>query len=383
MKRVALVLALAAAPGCGGASKSAEPSSPEERALMALAQGDFDGSEGHLRGVRTPSAKHLLAKVLLLRNRPAEAMPLLRSLLPEKHQDVASVLDAQAVVPDLIAAAIRMDDFATAAVWSARVGDPALARKYEVLAKAVGYLTDRNWEESTVDLVSMNPLPLVQGSVNGMRGIFLLDTGLGEILLDRDYAKRAGVSVIGVRGGGTLDEGAVSSVGLGRLTVRNVPVQLGRLATHSVVRIDGAIGLAFLMHFDFAIDYRRAKLVLRKPGGAVDAPRSSVPAILGGDRHLLVAARVNGTVQTFAGVNTGISGVTIAVSPTFLQANPFDVTEVTAGTLRLARPPVNKNAFPVGLDGAFGLPVGFVLGHQALASRVLRLDPRSMRLSLD
>ena len=40
-------------------------------------------------------------------------------------------------------------------------------------------------------------------------------------------------------------------------------------------------------------------------------------------------------------------------------------------------------AFPLGLDGSFGLPVGFVLGHQAFASRVLRLDPRSMRLSID
>ena len=389
MKRFALLLALAVAPGCGGGPAPSAADSPEERALEALARGEFDAAEGHLRGAKQPTAVHLLAKIHLLRNRPAQAMPLLRSLLPEKHQDVASVLDAQAVVPDLISAAVRMDDFATASTWSARVGDPVLARKYEVLAKAVGYLVDRDWDEATVDLVSMNPLPLVQGTVNGLRGIFLLDTGLGEILLDREYAKRAGVSVIGLQAGGTVDEGVVTSVGLGRLNVRNVPVQLGRLATHSVVRVDGAIGLSFLMHFDFSIDYRRAKLVLRKPGVSADAARSSVPAILGGDRHLIVAGKVglagreNAPVQTFAGVNTALSGVTIAVSETFTQANPGEVREITAGPLRLARPTVNRNAFPVGLDGAFGLPVGFVLGHQSLTSRVLRLDPRSMRLSID
>jgi hypothetical protein len=282
-----------------------------------------------------------------------------------------------------------MDDYATASTWSARVGDPVLARKYEVLAKAVGYLVDRDWEEAIVDLVSMNPLPLVQGSINGLRGIFLLDTGLGEILLDREYAKRAGVSVIGLQAGGTVDEGVVTSVGLGRLNVRNVPVQLGRLATHSVVRVDGAIGLGFLMHFDFTIDYRRSRLVLRKPGGSADVPRASVPAILGGDRHLLVAGKATlagreGTpVQTFAGVSTALSGVTIALSETFAQANPGEVREVSAGSLRLTRPAVNRNAFPLGLDGSFGLPVGFVLGHQAFASRVLRLEPRSMRLSID
>lgn len=389
MMRFALALVLIAAPGCGGGPKPSAGSSPEEAALTALAGGEFDAAEGHLRGAKTPSAIHLLAKIHLLRNRPGEALPLLRSLIPTEHKNVASVLDLQAVVQDLVSAAVRMDDFATASTWCARTGDPVLARKYEVLAKAVGYAQDRDWEDSTVDLVSMNPLPLVQGSVNGLRGIFLLDTGLGEILLDRDYAKRAGVAVIGVQGGGTLDEGVASSVTLGRLNVRNVPVQLGRLASHSVVRIDGAIGLAFLLHFDFTIDYRRAKLVLRKPGGSADAPKVSVPAILGGERHLLVAGKVvvagmeDKPLQTFAGVNTALAGVTIAVSQQFLLSNPGEIREATAGPLRLARPPVNRNAYPTGLDGSFGLPVDFVLGHQAFTSRALRLDPRAMRLSID
>jgi hypothetical protein len=384
MKQLALATALALALGCGGGAPAAAAATPEERALDALAKGEFDAAEGHLRGAKNPEAVHLLAKIHLLRNRPAEAAALLRTLLPtQEHKTVASVLDMQAVAQDLVAAAVRMDDFNTAHQWCARSDNQVLARKYEILAKAVGYLQDRDWEESTVDLVNMTALPLVQGSVNGLRGIFLLDTGLGEILLDRDYAKRAGVSVIGLQAGGTLDEGVATSVTLGRLNVRNVPIQLGRLATHSVVPINGAIGLSFLMHFDFTIDYRRAKLVLRKPGSGTDAPRNAVPAILAGDRNLIVKGKLNGSIETFAGINTGISGVTIAVAEQLLQQHPGEIREALAGPLRLTRPPVNTNAFPTGLGGSFGLPVGFVLGHQAFTSRALRLDPRSMRLSIE
>jgi len=142
---------------------------------------------------------------------------------------------------------------------------------------------------------------------------------------------------------------------------------------------EGAIGLQFLMHYDFALDYRHSRLVFRRAGGVLGGQQ----ALLAGDRYLLLNGLINGKDRTFIGIGSSLKGVTLAVSDLVADQFASGLAELSAGPLKLVKPALDPKAFPAGLDGSFGVPVGFVLGHSALRNHVVRLEPRSMRLAID
>ena len=92
-----------------------------------------------------------------------------------------------------------MDDFQSASKYFALSGEPVLARKYQILASSVGYLMDARWSESRISLLATQPVPVVRMTVNGHPGLFIVDTGLDEILLDRTFASRVRVKGFGMR----------------------------------------------------------------------------------------------------------------------------------------------------------------------------------------
>ena len=51
--------------------------------------------------------------------------------------------------------------------------------------------------------------------------------------------------------------------------------------------------------------------------------------------------------------------------------------------MKLAKPSIDAKAFPSGLEGSFGIPIAFVVGPAALRGKVLRVEPRSMRVAID
>jgi hypothetical protein len=375
MKRAAFFLLAAA---CGGRS-AAVP----EAALEAYHRGDLDGAGQLLRGARGTDALRLRAKILLLKNRPREAADAIGAI-PEKERDLHAW-------QDLALACVRSDEFADASRLFRLLGEEISAQKYAALAKNTGYLLAGDAEETRVEFAADEPLALVLARVNGKTGAFTLDTGAGEVVLDRDYAKAAGVKGIGLRTEafrGTFDQGIADELTLGRFAVRNVPVQLGRTARAGSMRVDGAIGLSLLMHFDFTIDYRRSRLVLRRVGRAGDpfdrstGAEAGLPALIAGDRHLLVPAKADGKTETLACLATGLAGLAAAPSASHLQQHgPAQV--VTLGSLEVPRPGTDTRPFPAGLDVSLGLPVGFVLGHDAFKGRSVRLDPRAMRLVIE
>jgi len=371
VKKLAWAVMLIAGCGGGAAPKSGTGLDP---ALDACARGDLDGAEALVRGSRDLESIHLRARILMLRNRNAEAIELLAPLLQGKTKTYEGMERQQRVIPDLALAFVRQDDFLNAAKTYAMMGDVILARKYETLGRTVAYSSNIGTDELAADFFVSDPLPVVSGTVNGRRALFVIDTLLDQVVLDRDFARRAGVEPVG----GSSDEATALEVGLGKLVVKNVPLHLGQALEIGTLRPDGAIGLQFLMHYDFTLDYRRGRLVLRRAGGALPG----VPVILAGDRYLLVEGKVNGLEKTFVGIGTSLKGVTLAASD-YWSGQGGEVRECTAGPLRLVKPALDAKAFPAGLDGSFGVPVGFVLGHAALRNRVLRLEPRSMRLLIE
>ena len=358
--------------------------------IEAFQKGDFDRAEALYKGGTDLDSRLLMARLHLLRNRPTQAVALLHPLaapyepftrksMPTKYDDIQ--LHGR-VLQELCQAYVRADDYFNAAQVSWALGDNILSKKYAALANTVSYLTTPDWTESSVGLEGIDPLPHVLMSVNGRTGLFLIDTSIDEIVIDRDFAKDAGLTGHGLRTTNynvSYDESVADAVALGKLAVKSVPVHLGRLAPISKLRADGSIGLSFLMHFDFTLDYRRQRLTLRRAGTPLPG---GLPAVLAGDRYLLVQGSVNGKAGSWMAVNTAMQNVVVAASER-VAAAVDPVREIAAGALRLSQPPLDAASFPTGLDGGFGFPVSFMLAHHALRDRSVRLEPRSMRILIE
>ena len=384
MSRILLVLTAAACfAGCGGSSKaSAGPSlRGMDGALDAFQRGNYEEADALLSRDASLEAAFLRGRLLLLRNRNLEAARVLAPLDRKAKKFSEFDLIGQAHL-FLARAHLRSDDYLKASKYFALSGDRVLARKYQVLASAVGYLTDSRWKESRVSLLATDPVPVVRMTVNGLAARFIVDTGMDEILLDRTFASRVKAKGFGVRVRGyqrNYDEAIVDEIRLGSLRVRNVPVQIGRLTPIAAVKAAGAIGLGFLMRFDFTLDFKRGRLVLRRP----QEKFTGQTALLGGDNYLLVPGKLNGSIQTHVAVHTGLAGVTVAASENFLQVLGQELSELQVGPLRLVNPPVDVPSFPTGLEASYAVPVGFVLGPAALRGRSIRLDPRTMTFRLE
>jgi hypothetical protein len=364
--------------GCGADGSGRRPATANaasaDAALDAAARGDVDAAEALLIGARDPDSQRLRARFLMMKNRNREAVEILAPLVSEKVKDMEELERRQRVLPELALAYVRLDDFMSASAIARICGDAMLARKYEALSRTVAYSSNLGTDEVPVDFFVTDPLPIVAGTVGGLRALFVVDTLLDQIVLDRDFARRAGV--VGIGG---ANEALLPELSLGRMTVKNVPIHLGTSMEIGSIRPEGAIGLQFLMHYDFTLDYRHSRLVFRRAGGAV----AGQPALLVGDRYLLLSGLMNGKERTFVGIGSSLKGVTLAVSDLVGDPPGSGLAELTAGPLRLVKPVLDPKAFPAGLDGSFGVPVGFVLGHVALRNRVLRLEPRSMKLAID
>jgi hypothetical protein len=312
----------------------------------------------------------------MMRNRNREAIEILVPLLQGKAKTYEDIEQQSQVLPDLALAYVRQDDFLNASKVYGMMGEAVVAKKCEMLSRSVAYSSNLGADEASVEFHVTDPLPVVAVTVNGLRALFVVDTMSDQVLLDRAFARKAKIDAVGLRGAGSFDEATATEIGIGRLTVKNVPVHLGDPMELGRLRVDGILGLQFLMHFDFTLDYRRSRFTLRKAGGTVQGQ----PAYLAGDRYLLTGATLNGTTRTFVAVGTSLKGVTLASSELFPAA---EVREFAAGAVKLAKPALDPRAFPAGLEGSFGVPIGFVLGHAALRGRVLRLEPVSMKMSID
>ena len=92
----------------------------------------------------------------------------------------------------------RQDDFARAAPLYRLTGREAVARKLESFAGREPYRIESGGSPGTqVPFIRTDPLPFVRAAVNGREGRFLIDTGGGELILDRRFAARVGAVAFG------------------------------------------------------------------------------------------------------------------------------------------------------------------------------------------
>jgi hypothetical protein len=333
----------------------------------------------------------------------------------------------------------RQDRFAdTASIFHEAVGPVAagpledlqgLSRQMELLDNQTSYEIEGP-DESRVDFVVTDPLPVVEVSCNGSPpAYFIIDTGGAEVILDREWAEeiRAEIagSLTGTYGGGKTAEtglGKIQSMNIGDFTVRNVPVHTLETTSFSSIfdglEIKGVVGTRFLMHFLSTVDYPNGVLVLRRltPENRLNLEQQiaesgaeTIPFWLI-DMHYIVAwGSVNDLEPTLFFVDTGLAGKGFTAPEPVLQAAGIAVdwsqaredigggglyrcTDILVERLTLGEGPdeiVEENVPGDAMENPssilgdkLGFHIGGLVSHQFFRDYALTFDFTGMRLVL-
>ena len=135
----------------------------------------------------------------------------------------------------------RFDRFKEAAFLFGEVAGPfpigpfkelsVRGRQLALFEKDTPYIIDGE-DETDIEFVVLDPLPVVKVSVNGSKPVnFFIDTGGEEIILDRNFAKEIGAIIVGevpqeYAGGkkGLTGYGKINTLSIGGMLVKNIPV---------------------------------------------------------------------------------------------------------------------------------------------------------------
>lgn len=174
---------------------------------------------------------------------------------------------------------VRQDQFARAVPLLRQTGDDADAAAATQYAALTGIPYQIRGAESTrVPIVAIDPLPVIEASLNGVSRAFVYDTGASTINFSQELADELGLtsvsSVTGRSGNGqvaTLYFGVLESLRIGEIEVRNFPVSWGSFAVPAPPNGPtpvGAIGTVLFYHFLTTLDYQGRGFVLRRKSEA-------------------------------------------------------------------------------------------------------------------
>lgn len=400
----------------GALAKEPSPFVNINRAEAAFGLGDFRKAD-ELAGLVLDSdpqnfrALHLRGRVAVLENRLGQAEQLLQQALAVRttHRETRALL-AETYY--------RQDRFAEAAPLLASIGEEAKAAKLAAFGERPPYRM--RGERAVLSFLQTDPLPVVELSINGSEpAAFLLDTGGGELILDREWAAELGIESVGAsRGtfGGdrrtAVDHGAVGAVALGDVALRNVPIQMLDTSPFSRVapghEIRGVLGTVVLYRFRATIDYPGGRLVLEPRLGDVgekpEDPEGTVriPFWMAGDHLIVAPGRVNDADPLLLLVDTGLAGAAFTGPKSTLDEAGVELVPQSAGTgiggggevtvvpfllerLRLgelerSQMPGLFGPFPESLEHGKGFRIGGLVSHAFLRPFAVTFDFEAMEL---
>jgi hypothetical protein len=177
---------------------------------------------------------------------------------------------------------------------------------------------------------------------DGRVGRFLLDTGVGEALLDPHLASAAGVTPFGEEAihfpagpAGRVEHGLLSQLALGELVIEGVPVQVydtrAAMAGLLPLPVDGVIGSRLLSRLPVALDYARRELRLGDAMGG-DSDETGTPFYWAADQYPLVPARLNDRLDTLLFLDTGLSSTAFGLSLSSAQAAKVELAPRPKGS---------------------------------------------------
>lgn len=355
------------------------------------------------------------------------ALALYRNDLDTAEQRLQGALkiapDSKQVKRVLINVYYRGDNFAKAAPLYRAIGDDTAAAKFESFKDLKPYEISGNADVTHVRFVVSDPLPLIEAKLNGRSVNFLIDTGAAELYIDPDVAKKAKVPQFGsmtrkgYAGGrkATTGVGRVDSVTLGKITIRNVPVQILGTRRFSAAahgkRVDGVLGICLLSHFLTTFDYPKGELVLRPK--RPDQPRpfedlvkngqgQAMPFWMAGDHFIVTWGKVNRSPPLLFFVDTGLAGGGFVCPATTLKdagikapqgsevegiggggtlrAVEFKVPYLSLGGVEARDIQSYLGVFPPTLEYGEGFRIAGIVSHEFFRPYSLTFDFRGMRL---
>ena len=228
--------------------------------------------------------------------------------------------------------------------------------------------------------------------MNNLDGLFLLDTGAPELILDPEFAKYANVPMT-VRPGAPAASGSgvfgrVAKVILPGLEMDDVPAMMlntkGLSALARKKRLAGVIGTEFLSHFRPTLDYVHDRLILEphdapaRTGGAI----AEIPFWFIGDHFLVAPGRLDKAPKQLFLVDTGLGSYAFTAPQSSLHdaaipvptpngaprgaSSPgatFPIARLSLGSLEEKNLQGVYGAFPIPLENALGVHVGGIVSH--------------------
>jgi predicted aspartyl protease len=405
---VGMVVALALAGSAAAAPKAVDEA---DRQFFA---GNFARAQGLYAAVpasnpRYEVALRQLGAIALYENRLDEAEQALRlAVLQDPTDSKADLLLAEA--------ASRRGNFAGAATWLRQAGRGERAAAYEAFGNAQPYRIASADRAARVPFVETDPLPAVEMSVNGVNGLFLIDTGAAEIVLDPAFAGKADVAGSGgdtglFAGGKTANVvyARIGEIALGSLEVADVPAVLlstaGFASAAGGKAVAGVIGTKLLSRFRATIDYPHGVLTLEPADAPSPRDRAiEIPFLMVRDHFLLARGQVNDGPEHMLFVDTGLAGyaftapvstlrdagIALPMLPEQSAATPvgqsaaqaFDIRSLSLGSLRRKNLKGLYGPFPPQLESSTGVHIGGIVSHAFFRPYAVTFDFARMRLTL-
>ncbi len=376
---------------------------------LLFEQGEFDRARAAYQAVpksnpQYQEAQRQLGTIALYQNHLGEAETLLTNARTLNPADLRCA--------GLLAETLhRQGRFTEMAQLLRQIGRPEREAEFQLFGKAAPYRISGHPGTATIELQFTDPLPVVQAKVNGFDGLFLVDTGAPEIILDPEFALYAHVQSSGGKsaaaGRAAISFGRIAQFAFPGLETDDVPAML--LSTRGLSmfarnkRIAGVIGTEFLAHFRTTIDYVHDRLVLEPRDAPAHAGGSiaEVPFWLVGDHFLLAQGRLDqGPKQMFL-VDTGIAGTTFTAPASTLQdagiavpvpqgpvknvigvppSAKFPIAKLALGSLAQAKLNGVYGTFPPGLEKGLGVQVGGIVSHKFFEPYAVTFDFERMTI---
>jgi len=297
-----------------------------------------------------------------------------------------------------------------------------MAKKLESFDAQTPYETDSEFDQAVIPFIVTEPLPLVRVVINGVHeGNFIIDTGGGELILDTAFAKQCDAELFGAEKGngfgggkaGIFGHGKISTISLGALDARNVPVNTISLRHIELagIKIDGVIGTVFLYQFLSTIDYKKGCLVLRNKekhsfSNILGQTKGSfvVPFAMAGDHYMVSHGSLNDCDNMLWFIDTGLAGVaftcplsTIKKGKLAVQKNkrsrgeggggyfdiyPFEVGTICLDTLCVRNVQGEFGVFPSLLEHGLDFKIDGMLSHEYFKGFSLTIDFKRMKYIL-
>lgn len=377
-----------------------------QKAEQLFEQGQFDQARAIYQTVPKgnkfyQTALRQLGTLALYRNRLSEAELMLtnaRALNP---------VDGRAVT-HLAEAYVREGKYSDMADLLRQLGRPDRAAEFALFGKSQPFRIAGKPGTATIEFQWTDPVPVVRAHLNNLDGLFLLDTGAPELILDPEFAKAAQVPMTSQSGSpsgaGSAVFGRVAKFILPGVEVDDVPAMM--VDTRALMpfarqkRLAGVIGTEFLSHFRFTLDYVHDRLILEPH----DAPAKTgaiaeIPFWFVGDHFLLANGRVDKTPNRLFLVDTGVPYVFAAPESTLHDAGipvptpkgvqhgavspsaPFPIKQLSLGSLEEKNLDGLYGPFPPALEKGLGVRVGGIVAHKFFSPYAVTFDFDRMTIS--